>query len=105
MTQHEDRQTLEGALAYLRKHGWVKRTALETGTGRVCAIGAVYCSLTPNGYVYPEHLPTIDRVADQLRDKVAEITGTYISVESYNDDPKTTYEDIETLFEKTIADL
>ena len=93
------RQLLEHGLQYLRTHGWTKGTQ-RNERGEVCAIGAVYYGWLPLAI----SSVTLAAAGGRLMDKVNE-THPYSTVAMYNDRSETTQEDIEILFEKTIADL
>jgi hypothetical protein len=105
MDNPEMRNVIEGALTYLRTHGWIKGSSLDVSTGKVCTVGAVCYSLAEANPVYD--LGVAVNAISLLRSKLPSSVYSYpeTDIAAYNDDPNTTQQDIENLFEKTIADL
>lgn len=88
--------------------GWHKGW-FSDGRGNYCAIGACMKAaevglMTPEVYDAPPHESGYRGAVSALTDKVFEMTGEGLLSE-YNDDPKTTKQDMLDLFDKTIAGL
>ncbi|MEU8317129.1 hypothetical protein AB0C33_02065 [Nonomuraea sp. NPDC048881] len=105
-------EDLENGLAYIRQHGWCQGS-LTNVEGNVCAVGGIMQPIQREittiwlGWShYPEHADRIAEARHCLNQKVKELTGLPdMSIEVYNDSPTRTVEDIEALFEKTLADF
>lgn len=112
------REDLEAALATLRKDGWCQGSFMND-LGQVCALGAIGKSLREltgcqvRGYGPYSLLPLLpypvereDEAATALWEKLQELhPDLRWSIPLWNDDPETTQQDVENLFEKVIADL
>lgn len=109
-TQEQIRKDLEDALSYLREHGWCKGS-MSDDSGSVCAIGALH-------YHIAHQAPSVDWNLDptlvaryfsaraHLDLKTRVISGKILEkTEQYNDLYATERGDVETLYEKAIADL
>jgi hypothetical protein len=108
------REVLETGLTYMRQHGWTKYMR-KAESGKVCAMGAVeYGWLNhlgqvtwdfPNGEIGENYLRVV-AAQNRLSRKVNDLSNhNYLSVARFNDAKETTQQDVENLFEKTIADL
>lgn len=109
---YRTRRALENGLAYLREHGWTQGQTRDPDTGAVCASGALELGNTigdmylgkPGALVF--HPGTnVNAAYRALCIKAGEMLGRdHINVITFNDEHATCQQDIETLFEKTIAE-
>lgn len=96
-------EVLEGALGYIRVHGWTQR---RFGFGKhhphapACALGALYAAVDMDPY----ELRPDPREWAFARDRLVScLPRDWYSVSGYNDLSDTTQADVEALFERAIA--
>lgn len=86
---------LRNALDYLREHGWHQGSLYLHGYGSpACAIGGIHATITGERYFM---------ACERLSDTLAAL-GLNPDIPIWNDNPRTSFEDVELAFKHAIYD-